>query len=115
MRYLKESELIPYLNQGKEIQQYMGKFYDGQYKCLRYLTLYKGKDGYAGLLFEVFDETEEGIESIYNFSSIEPDDMYGKEIGPFDSIEKLIQSIKQIAELNDEKYLLAGYLDDIIK
>jgi|GEM_PF-6035632 len=115
MRYLKESEILPYINAGKEIEQFLGEFYFKNFKCFRYVTIGKTKDGFYGLLFEKFDDSDEGLNSIYEYSSIEPDELYGKEIGPFESLEEIIESINKVAKLDPEKYLMSGYLNNEIK
>ncbi|MEM9675997.1 MAG: hypothetical protein AAF992_25630 [Bacteroidota bacterium] len=39
----------------------------------------------------------------------------GKEIGPFNSLEKVLESINGIAKTDSGKYLMAGQLDEEIK
>ncbi|WP_460538536.1 hypothetical protein [Echinicola sediminis] len=86
-----------------------------EYRCFRYVSLGKIKEGYFALLFEKFDDSDEGLGSVYDFSSVEPDDLYGKEIGPFETLEKLIQAMKEVVILDPKKYLLPGHLDSEIK
>lgn len=83
--HLNQHEISPYINTGKEVEQFLGEFYSENYKCFRYVILGKTKEGYYGLIFEKFDDSDEGITSIYDYSSVEPDDLNGKELGPFDS------------------------------
>ena len=115
MRYLKEPEIASYINEGKEVEQYLGGFYYEEFKCHRFVTLGKSKDGYYGLVFEKYDDTDEGLESIYDFSSVEPDDLNGKEVGPYENLETLIDSVNTIFLLDKDRYLMAGYLNNEIK
>ena len=83
MRYLNQSEILPYINAGKEIEQFLEEYFSNSFRCFRYVTLGKNKEGYYALIFDKFDESDEGLISVYDYSSVEPDDLYGKEIGPF--------------------------------
>ncbi|KYG81006.1 hypothetical protein EV198_2885 [Roseivirga ehrenbergii] len=115
MRYLNESEILPYIHAGKEIEQYLGSYYHNDFRCVRYVTLGKDKVGYYGLLFELFDDSCEGVESIYDYSSVEPDNLNGIELGSFESFRILLEYIGNIAELDSNKYLISGQLDEEIK
>ena len=115
MRYLTESEILPYINSGKEVEQFLGEFYHDGFKCFRYVSLGRNKDGFYGLLFGKFDDSAEGLESLYDFSSLEPEDLYGKEIGPFESFSEMIKTIDSIVNLDSTKYLTAGQLDKEIE
>ena len=55
------------------------------------------------------------MESIYDYSSLDPDESNGREIGPFDRIEEVLENINRISKLDSNKYLIAGYLDNEIK
>ena len=115
MRYLRENELLPYIHSGKEIEQFLGEFYHEGIKCFRYVSLGRDRDGYYGLMFERLDDSDEGLESLYDFSSLEPDDLNGKEIGPFESLSEVIKMVNTIAKLDSNKYLIAGQLDKEMK
>ena len=115
MRYLSEPEILSYINAGKVIEQYLGAYYHNDLRCLRYVSLSKDKAGYYGLLFELFDDSGEGVESIYDYSSVEPDNLNGIELGPFESFKKVLEAVKDIAELDSNKYLISGQLDEEIK
>ena len=114
MIYLNESDIEPYLNAGKEIEQYLGEFLISDHRCFRYLVLGKEKSGYYGLLFEKFDDSNEGLDSIYDFSSVEPDELYGRELGAFETLDLLIEQINKAILLDPTKYLLSGHLNQII-
>jgi hypothetical protein len=114
-RKLKESEILPYINKGKVIEQFLGEFYQGEYRCLRYVSVQKEKDSYFGLIFEVFDESNEGVDSIYDYSSVEPDDLFGVEIGTFETLTETLESIRGKFNLHSDRYLISGHLDEEIK
>lgn len=114
MRYLNENEIQPYINIGKIIEQYLGTFQSEDFLCHRYISIEKNKEGYYFIISEVFDEKEDGIESIYEFSSIDPDNLEGIEYGPFSSFTKLLSVINKKVTLSKDKYLLTGYLDNVI-
>jgi len=111
MRYLKQSEIVTYINAGKEIEQFLGAFFIGNFRCFRYAAFGQNKTGYYALIFEKFDDSNEGIKSIYDYSSTEPDNLYGKEIGPYKSFQEVIEKLNEDVVLNPEKYLLSGNLD----
>lgn len=115
MRYLDQAEILSYINAGKEIEQSLGEFYSDNFRCFRHVTLGKNKDSYYGLIFEKFDDSSEGLTSVYDFSSVDPDNHYGVEIGPFDSLDEVIETINKSVKLNSDKYLISGHLNDEIK
>jgi hypothetical protein len=114
MRYLNESEIVPLLNSGKEVEQFIGKFYYQGFKCYRYFSLQKDRHGLHLLLFEKFDESDEGLTSIYDFSSMEPDNLHGKELEPFSSLNAALLYLENEYEISTDKFLLAGQLDQVI-
>lgn len=114
MRYLGESELLPYLHAGKIIEQYLGVYYHEDFRCLRYVSFGMNKTGYYGLLFELFDDSGEGLESIYDYSSVEPDNLSGIEFGPFESFMNVLDAIRDVVKLDSNKYLISGQLDEEI-
>jgi len=115
MQYLNQSEILPYINAGKEIEQFLGEFFIDNFRCFSYVTLGQTKEGYYALIFEKFDDSDEGLTSLYDYSSIEPDNLYGKEIGPSKSFEEIIEKLNREVKLDSEKYLISGYLDEEIK
>ncbi|PXY02565.1 hypothetical protein DF185_00280 [Marinifilum breve] len=114
MRYLKENEIEPYLNAGKIIEQYLGTFKLDNLPCHRFVSIGKDKDGYYCFLVEVFDEKEDGIESIYDFSSIDPDNLEGIEYGPKASLKALLSELKEKVALSNDTFLLTGFLDNVM-
>lgn len=115
MRYLNQSEILAYINAGKEIEQFLGEFFTDNFRCFRYVTLGKTKEGYYALIFEKFDDSDEGLTRVYEYASVISDDLYGKEVGPFDSFEEIIERLNREVKLDSEKYLISGYLDEEIK
>jgi len=114
MRYLNENEIEPYINAGKVIEQYLGTFKYDDLQCHRFISIGKDKEGYYSFIVEVFDEHGEGIESIYDFCSIDPDNPEGIEYGPMISLTELLSELKKRVTLLDDKFLLAGFLNDIM-
>ena len=45
---------------------------------------------------------------------MEPDYLYGKEIGPYDSLDEVLVEVHDEYEINSHKFLLAGNLDEEI-
>lgn len=114
MRYLNESEIAPLLNTGKVVEQFIGVFYHQNFKCYRYFSLEKDRHGFHLLVFEKFDESDEGLTSIYDFSSLDPDQLYGKEHDPFPSLNAALLFLENEYEISHDKFLLAGQLDQLI-
>ena len=115
MRYLEENEIDPYISAGKIIEQYLGTFELDDLLCHRFVSIGKSKYGYYGFIIEVFDESKDGVDSIYYFSSVNPDYPEGIEYGPMDSLTELLELINKKILLSCDKYLLSGFLDNIIK
>lgn len=114
MRYLSESEIAPLLNSGKEVEQFIGEFYFNNFKCYRYISLSKDMHGFRLLVFERFDDSDEGLKSVYDFSSVEPDNLHGKEHDPFSSLNAALLYLENEYEISTDKFLLAGQLNQVI-
>lgn len=114
MRYLNESEIASLLNVGKEVEQFIGEFYYENFKCYRYFSISQDKYGFHLLVFEKFDDSNEGLMSVYDFSSVDPDALYGKEHDPFPSLNALLLFLENKYGISSDKFLLAGQLDQVI-
>ncbi|GHE59480.1 hypothetical protein [Roseivirga thermotolerans] len=114
MRYLNECEIAPLLNAGKVVEQFIGEFYHQGFKCYRYFSLQKDRHGIHLLVFEKFDESDEGLTSIYDFSSLDPDQLYGKEHDSFPSLNAVLLYLESEYEISSDKFLLAGQLDQVV-
>jgi hypothetical protein len=62
------------------------------------------KDHYRIVVHEVFNDREQ-VQSIYNFSYIEPDDMYGKLVQEFDNVLDVLSAAKTLFGAGTDKYL----------
>ncbi|MCO4294134.1 hypothetical protein NF867_14820 [Solitalea sp. MAHUQ-68] len=111
MKYLLESQLSSYLRPDKTIEQFIGRIEFPEYSGFRWISIDRDKDEFKLIVHEVFDDSNE-IESIYNFSYIEPDDLYGKEIQTFDSLDDALETAERLYSASRNRYLTFGFLDE---
>jgi hypothetical protein len=115
MKYLLENQLQAYLRVDSSIEQFIGQISIEDHTCLRWIHISRTKSSYELRVHEVFDDRDVGVESIYDFSYYEPDDLYGKEIGSFDLLENALETAEQIYNADKNKYLTFGYMDEALK
>jgi hypothetical protein len=112
MKYLLENQIKGCLRPNKSIEQIIGKFEVGKHLAIRYISIVKEKDKYCLMLHDIFDDRDEGIEDIYEFSYVEPDDMYGKEIKESSSLEEILIFAQEEYDSSNERYLTLGFLNE---
>ena len=110
MKFLLEVRIAAFLRPEKSIEQYIGKIEGIGYGGFRWIAVVREKDRYKLVVHEVFDEREQ-VQSIYNFSYIEPDDMDGKLVHEFHNIQDALIAAKTLFGAETDKYLPFGYLD----
>jgi len=112
MNYLDFGQIKPMLNKGKTIEQFIGYTKSGDFTTIKWISIYMDKDDYCIDFHEVFDDREEGIEDIYDFSYVEPDDMYGKRMYQTNEFETLINWIFENYSISRDKFLPFDYLNE---
>lgn len=117
MKYIDNEDVIKHLETNKNIETLLGFYKVENYDTIKWLTLEKGrekKDKYYLILHHVFDERDE-IDNVYNFSYVEPDDLYGKILCVFDTPEELFQYASNFNEKNGKKWFIEGEMDTLLK
>lgn len=117
MKYLAEDQLLPTLSRGKTVEALVGKFEVNRYLTIQWLAIEKGREKkhmYYVVFHHVFDEKSEGVDSIYDFSNVEPDDLYGKIVAEFDSCIDAIQYSNQKFSVPLNQFVSEGYIDELI-
>jgi len=111
MRYLTPIECKAAINANKIIEQLVGRFNVNNFMLIRYLNMFKSQEAkYAVSLHEVFDDRDEGIENIYDFSHFDPDSSEGV-IQYFNTFEDALNYSKSLGA-NENKFLMDGYLQE---
>ncbi|MCR9171393.1 MAG: hypothetical protein NXI10_02805 [bacterium] len=111
MNHLLESQIKPHLHHSKEIEQFLGKTVIGDYEVLRWISIVYNKDNYKLLVHEVFDDRDEGIESIYDFSYFTPDDQFGRQLFISTDLNEVLEFAVESFGVDNSKYSLFGNLD----
>ncbi|RZJ64484.1 MAG: hypothetical protein EOO47_26975 [Flavobacterium sp.] len=111
MKFLQEEQLKSMVQPEKSIEQFVGRIEHPDYNGFRWIEIRKSKNIYTLVLHEVFDDSEE-IEDFYEFSYIEPDDIYGKEIQNFQSINEALSAASGLYHADLNKYLPPSYLNE---
>lgn len=110
--YLKRNQLDVYLHKGKAIEQWIGKAKVEGYVTLKWIAVeFDNNNGYNVYYHEVFDEFDEGVDSIYNFSYVEPDDIYGVSIKKFKDLDLALKYLDENFGLKDNLFVLEGGID----
>ena len=113
MRCLTIEELKVYINRGKEIEHYVKTSKTDNYKTNEWISI--EKEGKLFKVFQhlVFDESEEGVDSIYDYSYVNPDDLYGNEIFSSENFDNVVLFLENELKIKNGNYLLAGSLDEV--
>jgi hypothetical protein len=112
MNYLDFEQIKPKINKGKTIEQFIGFAKSDDFSTLKWISLYLDEDEYCVDFHEVFDDRKEGIENIYDFSYVEPDDMYGKRMHQTVDFESLTEWIFNHFSVSRDRFLPFGYLNE---
>lgn len=114
MKYLLPSQLDTSVRPNHPIEQFISVFEENGYKALRWISIEKSKDRFELVLHEVFDDSTDGIESIYDYSYVEPDDIHGRSVFASISLLEILEyAIDQYGATNN-KYLNFGFLDELL-
>ncbi|MCH7415701.1 hypothetical protein MM213_19530 [Belliella sp. R4-6] len=117
MKYLTEDQILDSLSRGKTVEAIIGKYEINGYPTIQWLAIEKGRDKkhmYYVVFHHVFDEKSEGLDSIYDFSYVEPDDMYGKIVSEFESYNDALQFSNQKFSESLSQFVSEGYIDELI-
>jgi hypothetical protein len=110
MKFLLETQIDAFLRPGKSIEQFIGNIEDIDYAGFRWIAVERKKDRYRLVVHEVFDDRER-VQSIYDFSYIEPDNIYGKLVQEFDNVQDALTAAMTLFGARTDKYLPFDYLD----
>lgn len=111
MDYLDKTQLKAYCNAGKVIEFWLGIEYLDEYKTYKWMSLEKYNKKYYILLHHVFDEADEGLDSIYDYSYVEPDDIDGKDIFENESFTDIIHFLESNNNIPNNRFMLSGNMD----
>ena len=115
MKYLLPSQLETALRIDHPIEQLIGTFEIDSHKALRWISIDKSKTGYELTLHEMFDDSDEGIASFYDFSYVEPDDIYGRAVFTSESLTETLTFAEKEFRATQGHYLNFGLLDELLK
>lgn len=115
MNRLLEDQIKPYLHQSKGIEQLLGKSQLNDHDVFRWIEISYDKRTYTLFLHEVFDDREEGLESIYDFSYCNPDEQFGKELLTSNVLDEILEYACETFGANKSNYTLPGNLNEFPK
>jgi hypothetical protein len=113
MKFLLENQISSFLKVDKSIEQYIDKIEHTNYSGFRWIGIERTKDNYTLVVHKVFDDSSE-MESIYDYSYIEPDDIYGNRIQEFTSLTDALEMAEKLFGATTDKYLPFGFLDEYL-
>ncbi|MCH6199768.1 hypothetical protein MMU07_09260 [Aquiflexum sp. LQ15W] len=112
MNYLDFEQIKPMINKGKTIEQFIGFTKSDDFSTLKWISLYLNEEEYCVDFHEVFDDRKEGIENIYDFPYVEPDDMYGKRMHQTVDFESLTEWIFNHFSVSRDRFLPFDFLNE---
>ncbi|TLX76541.1 hypothetical protein E9993_06535 [Labilibacter sediminis] len=112
MNYIDFGLIRAMLNKGKTIEQLLGYSKNENYSTVEWISIYLDKGEFCIDYHHVFDEREKGVENIYDFSYVEPDDMYGKRMHQTKDFESLMAWTFKNFKILSERFLPFDYLND---
>ncbi len=113
MKYLLPSQLNNSIRPDKPIEQLITTFEANGRKAIRWISIDIEKDNFELSVHEVFNDSSEGIDSIYNYSYIEPDDLHGRLVFESTVLSDVLEHAYEQYGANQEKYLSFGLLDEL--
>ncbi|PZX49836.1 hypothetical protein [Algoriphagus chordae] len=113
MKNLDIFQIKAQLNRGKSIEQFLGTGNSGEREILKWIEIRPEKYSFTLVYHEVYNDSDEGIESVYNYSYVMPDDLYGKNITESKSVEEILNKAQSI--FGNGNFYNEGFLDEIIK
>ena len=117
MKYLTKDQLIDTVKRGKTVETLVDRNEENGYPTIQWLAIEKGrekKDAYYVILHHVFDDRSEGIESVYDFSYVNPDDLYGKVLSEFESHLDAVEYVKKTFLLPLNEFVTEGFIEELI-
>jgi hypothetical protein len=115
MNYLERQQLQSLTSSGSVIEYWLGSELYDNFVTFKWLAIEKTEEGYVVLFHHVFDDSDDGLDSIYHFSHVEPDDLYGLRLLLTPDFEYAIDFLNKKYDLDESKFLLSGGMDDEMK
>jgi hypothetical protein len=110
--YLSQEQLIGNLRLGKSAEQWLSYVAINDFFVLKWLSIDREKTGgYSIAYFEVFDEGDSGFVDIYEFSTVEPDDIGGV-INSFSTVDEALQFTVVNYSASLSKFVSAGMIQE---
>tara|TARA_B100000965_G_C19493404_1_gene714072 strand:- start:90 stop:449 length:360 start_codon:yes stop_codon:yes gene_type:complete len=116
MRYLSKNQAFDLISQGRTLELEIGSSEENGFKTFQWLAIEKGredKNRFYLIFHNVFDDRDQGIESVYNFSYVEPDEIYGKIIKEFTEVSDLKSYLQEHYSDSLDSFLLEGNMDSV--
>jgi hypothetical protein len=108
--YLTEEQLKSNLSLGIAVEQWLGIYKEADYIIIRWLRIDQERDkNYTVAYFECFDEGNEGFLDIYEFSPLNPDELYGV-LSEFNNFNDALKFAETLYESSNSKYVSAGMI-----
>lgn len=115
--YLKSEQLEHFLSLGKSVEYWLGAIMIDGYETFKWLSIVKdfevnGK--YSLVVFHVFNDKEEGLNFVYDFSPVEPDELYGKIIDTVATWREVLWLAESVFQTRKDQFCPEGYMNDFL-
>jgi len=115
MNYLKKDQLRSHLSLKKTVEYWLGKSIVNNYDTIKWIAIEEGREEkgkYYLIYHHVFDDADEGIDTIYDYSYVEPDDLYGIIVGVFDDFDSALDKAVEEYGVELDRFVPEGYIED---
>ncbi|MDX2361969.1 MAG: hypothetical protein QNK23_14260 [Crocinitomicaceae bacterium] len=117
MNFLDSQQVRNFLTRKKTIEHWIGKDVVNNFETFKWISIEVRREEpgkYYVLMHHVFNESAEGIDSLYDYCYVVPDDMDGKIIGEFRSYEEALEFSVEHFGVDMNRFFPEGYIDDMV-
>jgi hypothetical protein len=112
-RYLTISEAKSALARGKQIEQFLGSFYDGQDRAIRHAVIRPEGDRIIANVYECYEPTRADFFNVGEFQNVDPDE--NTEDFIFGSFEEAVSFLEYRNGLSSERFVNQGLVEEEYK
>jgi len=114
MRFLAKNELSAYLNKNKCVEYFLGFSKENNLETLHWVSIERDGEEFIAYYHYVYDESDKGVASAYDYPYVEPDDIDGLELEIFDTLSEAIKFLEDEYECTEDEFFLEGQLDNAL-
>jgi hypothetical protein len=110
--YLSVSELVARVHLRKDVEQWLSYTQETEYAYIRWLVIGRDKNLFSVIYHESFDEGNEDVYDVYEFSVLDPEDTPYGVSHEFNSIEDAVAFAIKTYGASADKFVAAGMIQE---